>query len=442
MTLRSLNSPTPTPEGKSSPPSSSVSSSSSLSSSSTLILWYCVTISCLIVAVLWARYYRIRLQRQRQEAVLQLASIIMHNRRAVAGEDVESGRGMNNVENNNNISLAVMVGESSSSYSMELIERAMFGPDEADDIFSNARSALALSSAAAAIAERSSSFRRPWNDQNRRLRSQNFDRIEASVLAAHQMLDRLEAEHRRRKKEKYMKLVRALGCTSMIVCKYQLVRDDYDDDDTQYKIRDKDDSSISQPGEIMDANHSDENDNVGIEHDGDGLGANLEQEESIIGASSVPTTPVSPSAWLPTNNLNNTLRVVEDDCSSMDVENDGENKHDVLLIPLCTESIQHDATTTGTTSSSVDATKSNIHRNVPSTCAICLMQYKVGSHVSWSSNEECVHVFHRDCILLWLLKKRTSGDERQYVCPCCRREFVSESMLFNVNDAPTRTVGD
>ena len=97
--------------------------------------------------------------------------------------------------------MAVILGEStrSSPDNMELIERALFGPDEADDIFSTARSALALSSAAATIAGISRS--RPWNQDRRR--SNNIDSIEASVLTAHQILDRLEAEHRRRKKEKY-----------------------------------------------------------------------------------------------------------------------------------------------------------------------------------------------------------------------------------------------
>jgi len=54
-------------------------------------------------------------------------------------------------------------------------------------------------------------------------------------------------------------------------------------------------------------------------------------------------------------------------------------------------------------------------------CPICIDQYQPGCYVSWSHNKECTHAFHRDCILMWLLKKE------EPLCPCCRREFVSES---------------
>ena len=62
-------------------------------------------------------------------------------------------------------------------------------------------------------------------------------------------------------------------------------------------------------------------------------------------------------------------------------------------------------------------------RIVPPTCAICLLSYSPGCYVTWSSNPECIHVFHRDCILVWLLKKE------EPLCPCCRREFVPTSIL-------------
>ncbi len=83
-------------------------------------------------------------------------------------------------------------------------------------------------------------------------------------------------------------------------------------------------------------------------------------------------------------------------------------------------------------------------RAVPPTCAICLLQYRPGNYVAWSSNKECRHVFHRDCILMWLLKKECGGDRIggdggdgrwRGLCPCCRGEFVSVSLLPEVADA-------
>lgn len=64
------------------------------------------------------------------------------------------------------------------------------------------------------------------------------------------------------------------------------------------------------------------------------------------------------------------------------------------------------------------AAQSQSIRLVPPTCAICLTNYSIGCYVSWSKNSECTHAFHRDCILMWLLKKE------EPLCPCCRREFV------------------
>jgi len=66
-------------------------------------------------------------------------------------------------------------------------------------------------------------------------------------------------------------------------------------------------------------------------------------------------------------------------------------------------------------------------RVVPNSCIICLNSYEPGCYVSWSSDKECCHVFHRDCILMWLLKK----DEP--LCPCCRREFIPEAFLNGDN---------
>lgn len=56
-------------------------------------------------------------------------------------------------------------------------------------------------------------------------------------------------------------------------------------------------------------------------------------------------------------------------------------------------------------------------QNQEQVCAICLGPYHDGELVVQSSNGECHHVFHRECIAEWLAKK----DE----CPCCRQSFLA-----------------
>ena len=64
-----------------------------------------------------------------------------------------------------------------------------------------------------------------------------------------------------------------------------------------------------------------------------------------------------------------------------------------------------------------DDTTSQTHRCVDICCSICLGEYEVGDHVVFSSQKECQHVFHEECIIQWLCK----GKKR---CPICRHWFV------------------
>jgi uncharacterized protein YnzC (UPF0291/DUF896 family) len=64
-------------------------------------------------------------------------------------------------------------------------------------------------------------------------------------------------------------------------------------------------------------------------------------------------------------------------------------------------------------------------RRVPNECAICLEEYSVGSKLVWSSNPQCRHAFHSDCLMTWLLFERGPP-----ICPCCRQKFVD----FDEND--------
>jgi hypothetical protein len=60
-------------------------------------------------------------------------------------------------------------------------------------------------------------------------------------------------------------------------------------------------------------------------------------------------------------------------------------------------------------------------RVVPGFCTICLSGFYPDHEIVWSSNSECDHVFHRECMEQWLMK--LPGIEEP-ICPCCRRDFV------------------
>jgi len=86
-------------------------------------------------------------------------------------------------------------------------------------------------------------------------------------------------------------------------------------------------------------------------------------------------------------------------------------------------------------------------REVPIFCAICLSEYEVGEEVCWSSNADCTHVFHRDCLVEWLaaLGRRKSPleqfrpipNEEELInypleCPCCRQEFILPPGIYPI----------
>lgn len=68
---------------------------------------------------------------------------------------------------------------------------------------------------------------------------------------------------------------------------------------------------------------------------------------------------------------------------------------------------------------------SEIMREVPILCIICLCMYEVGSEVTWAyaSSQKCTHAFHKDCIMNWILTKEEA------LCPCCRDEFIPEPIM-------------
>lgn len=55
-------------------------------------------------------------------------------------------------------------------------------------------------------------------------------------------------------------------------------------------------------------------------------------------------------------------------------------------------------------------------RECGTTCDICLLGFEEDDEVAWSPNLDCVHSYHKDCILDWL--------QRQASCPSCRRNYL------------------
>jgi hypothetical protein len=89
-------------------------------------------------------------------------------------------------------------------------------------------------------------------------------------------------------------------------------------------------------------------------------------------------------------------------------------------------------------------------RAVPIFCAVCLTEYEISHRVCWSSNSECSHIFHEDCMLRWLValgrehsrRKRfsTNPSERklldfEMICPCCRQNFISMNEILGTEES-------
>ena len=58
-------------------------------------------------------------------------------------------------------------------------------------------------------------------------------------------------------------------------------------------------------------------------------------------------------------------------------------------------------------------------KRFPNSCAVCLCPYYPDERIIWSSNPDCQHAFHSECIVEWLVKMQDGSP-----CPCCRQEFV------------------
>ena len=85
------------------------------------------------------------------------------------------------------------------------------------------------------------------------------------------------------------------------------------------------------------------------------------------------------------------------------------------------------STTTNDSTNTSDSTSPSLleSRTVTATsCAVCLGNFADGDEVTWSSNPQCKHCFHKECIASWLPRK-----DKESLCPCCRREFMNMDSL-------------
>lgn len=97
---------------------------------------------------------------------------------------------------------------------------------------------------------------------------------------------------------------------------------------------------------------------------------------------------------------------------SRDVETTEENAYgdeDSLLIEIPTPGLHL----------SLDPNETPPTRLISGICTICLCTFDVGADIVWSSNTQCEHAFHEECIEKWLMKQREGP-----LCPCCRRDFI------------------
>jgi len=145
-----------------------------------------------------------------------------------------------------------------------------------------------------------------------------------------------------------------------------------------------------------------------------------------------------------------------DDTCDLECDND-ECQHPTIYIPIPGQKIlkltvddqmegtEHASTILPAASEALFVSKNKAHSDG---CAICMNSFGAGQKITWSSNSECGHVFHHECLLEWFMsvgkmawKAKIRRQERlgwedkdtatirkeicdfPKLCPFCRRDY-------------------
>ncbi|GFH61284.1 hypothetical protein CTEN210_17760 [Chaetoceros tenuissimus] len=67
-------------------------------------------------------------------------------------------------------------------------------------------------------------------------------------------------------------------------------------------------------------------------------------------------------------------------------------------------------------------------------CIICFQDFMHGDVLSISTNAKCPHVYHAECITMWII----SAKDGQNGCPTCRRHYLEHSECSEVTMRTSR----